>query len=112
MVPPLTYSTRAAIDVASSRNVMGALAALAGDNVKRKRNRMRGQQAARIAHANLRPAPGTLGETRRPCEVPVAFKPERPQRPRLTGPVCPGAALAAGHPRHRRRPRRRVRFRN
>ncbi|MGW1261243.1 hypothetical protein ACWD7Y_04680 [Streptomyces drozdowiczii] len=80
MVPPLTYSTVAAIDVANSGRMRAGLAALAANNLGKKRGRMRREQAARISHANLRPAPGTLGETSRPCEVPVTFKAERKPR--------------------------------
>ncbi|MFV0135543.1 hypothetical protein ACLGIH_20365 [Streptomyces sp. HMX87] len=80
---PMAYSTITAMQSANSRHVMGALAALAGENTAKKRRRMRGQQAARIAHANLRPAPGTLGETKRPCDIPVTFKAAKPERRRV-----------------------------
>ncbi|MFH9731827.1 hypothetical protein [Streptomyces sp. NPDC017260] len=81
---PMAYSTIMAMQSANSREFTGALAALAGRNLKSKRRRQQRETAARIAHANLRPAPGTLGESKRPCDVPVTFKAAKPERRRVT----------------------------
>lgn len=81
--PALTFSSIAHIQGANSRHLTGALAEIAGKKLADKRRRMRREQAARIAYANLRPAPGTLGETKRPCDIPVTFKAAKPERRRV-----------------------------
>ncbi|WP_406362391.1 hypothetical protein [Streptomyces sp. NBC_01579] len=82
--PGLTYSVIAQIQGANSRHMVGALRELGATNLRSKRARMAREGMARVAAANRRPAPGTIGEPLRQSDVPVTFKAERPQRRRVT----------------------------
>ncbi|MFB7311772.1 hypothetical protein [Streptomyces sp. NPDC056192] len=82
--PGLTYSVIAQIQGANSRHMVGALRELGATNLRSKRARMAREGMARVAAANRRPAPGTIGEPVRQSDVPVTFKAERPERRRVT----------------------------
>lgn len=97
MVPPLTYSTRAAIDVASSGRLRAGLAELESRNLGAKRGRLARQHKARVAAEARRSAPGIVGEPVRQSDVPVTFKAERPGRRRVTRPATSTAPAERVH---------------
>lgn len=78
--PALTFATIAHMQGANSRHMVGALRELGESNLRDKRRRLAREGMARVAQANRRPAPGTIGEPVRPVDAPVSFRTGRKPR--------------------------------